>query len=632
MKPRHLLLLMLWVMLMPVVLSLAVIALDDHPTVKIVVLVLGIGATIALPVLIDRRDKRLADVFSPPPAHLEANGSTAFASHLNHDHDEAGWQDLRKALWRDIEAIADEHGVMVDNLYSKEKWGRLRMRVRVVGEDTAAREAADTEIRALIDAAGDRSEDTCIRCGQPATTGKLNGRILPLCPEHRPAEETLRGEVHLFIEKWEESTRDPVLGVTVRPDGYSVHRSLGAMEDFVNTYWASMPDKVAGGEPDIYSRLRGDHAQVAVAPGHPLDVALADRDSLRLFPWVEETKSAYSAVVALWTDEAAARLAHGTRRGQYAEISAPAVDRPDTEASDLSLDEIAEAQAWLLDRMGCKPLNIPPAKPAEVDFIALADQARASGKWADMEALWAAVFALEHWHFVSAEAPHAGDYAPYCETAEDGKTVFVMAFTDGNLAMSYSPHLLEDSQRKVVPLFALDFETAIHRLHGLREQGVFGLLFNHPISGFYAPLVNLIPQYEYYRHRLPEWFDGVDGFDDIVRATGGVFSGPVPAMLLSMREWVFLADPDQPAAPLARAVDGHPALLAFTSDAQAELAARQLELPTATLLRWPPKEALAWMPALTAGGVNSVLFNLASERLTVAGPELADSAKRPTSP
>jgi hypothetical protein len=50
----------------------------------------------------------------------------------------------------------------------------------------------------------------------------------------------------VVIVKWEESE----LGWGVRPDGYSLHLTVGDSKAFIDDYWKSMPDEV----PEEYSR------------------------------------------------------------------------------------------------------------------------------------------------------------------------------------------------------------------------------------------------------------------------------------------------------------------------------------------------------------------------------------------
>jgi len=58
----------------------------------------------------------------------------------------------------------------------------------------------------------------------------------------------------VLCQKWEESEYEPGWGVSVRPDGCSLHTSENELSKYVKKYWDSMPDET----PDIYSRPDGD--------------------------------------------------------------------------------------------------------------------------------------------------------------------------------------------------------------------------------------------------------------------------------------------------------------------------------------------------------------------------------------
>ena len=133
---------------------------------------------------------------------------------------------------------------------------------------------------------------------------KRIGRSLPLCRAHAPPEDQPVAAAEnaiglcVLLQQWEESEREAGWGTTVRPDGYSVHQSPAALQAHLQTYWDSMPDKTAGGAPDCYARQSGDPVAVQVALDHPL--ALAARDSQRLFPWDDATKAACWAAEQIW--------------------------------------------------------------------------------------------------------------------------------------------------------------------------------------------------------------------------------------------------------------------------------------------------------------------------------------------
>lgn len=65
-----------------------------------------------------------------------------------------------------------------------------------------------------------------------------------------PAGSTTSEKRMLWCQEWEESER----GWGVKPDGYSLHPSLEALERYHDKYVRSLPDEV----PDEYSRKSGD--------------------------------------------------------------------------------------------------------------------------------------------------------------------------------------------------------------------------------------------------------------------------------------------------------------------------------------------------------------------------------------
>jgi hypothetical protein len=66
---------------------------------------------------------------------------------------------------------------------------------------------------------------------------------------------------HVVIcQRWEESER----GWGTRPDGTTLHLSEEDLCRFIKNYWDSMPDRINGKAPDIYSRPDGDAFPVLV--------------------------------------------------------------------------------------------------------------------------------------------------------------------------------------------------------------------------------------------------------------------------------------------------------------------------------------------------------------------------------
>jgi hypothetical protein len=58
----------------------------------------------------------------------------------------------------------------------------------------------------------------------------------------------------IVVQEWEERER----GWSPSWDGYSLHLSSADRNQFVKDYWKSMPDKVMGRAPEIYSTPVGD--------------------------------------------------------------------------------------------------------------------------------------------------------------------------------------------------------------------------------------------------------------------------------------------------------------------------------------------------------------------------------------
>ena len=57
-------------------------------------------------------------------------------------------------------------------------------------------------------------------------------------------------KLEIICQDWLESER----GWGTRPDGYSLHLTLGDRDNYVKNYWDKMPDSV----PDEYSRPEGN--------------------------------------------------------------------------------------------------------------------------------------------------------------------------------------------------------------------------------------------------------------------------------------------------------------------------------------------------------------------------------------
>lgn len=136
-------------------------------------------------------------------------------------------------------------------------------------------------------------------------------------------------------------------------------------------------------------------------------------------------------------------------------------------------------------------------EPVSDEFDRLAAATR-SGTMEANNALWSATFALPHWWFLPDGDP------PRIRTGVLNGRAYVLAFTSGERARKQAVAWgLADPDGSVNVLAASPHSTLsmVDRLVG---SGVFGIVFDHGISGYYAPLANLRPIYEHVRELIPQ--------------------------------------------------------------------------------------------------------------------------------
>lgn len=63
----------------------------------------------------------------------------------------------------------------------------------------------------------------------------------------------------VICQRWEESESEPGWGVTVRDDGFSLHKSEEHLKAFIKAHWGGYPD---GRAPSYYTRPSGDPYKV----------------------------------------------------------------------------------------------------------------------------------------------------------------------------------------------------------------------------------------------------------------------------------------------------------------------------------------------------------------------------------
>lgn len=129
------------------------------------------------------------------------------------------------------------------------------------------------------------------------------------------------------------------------------------------------------------------------------------------------------------------------------------------------------------------------------DFDTLATTAQASGSRDDMQRLWAAVYALDQWHFVARGAGQ--QIQPFIGVAE-GRPM-LMAFTDRGRAHAFAQANGLADESGAVSVLSIAVHGCVEMAADFARQGVFGILFNMRDQGFFAPLGNLVPMWNYLR-------------------------------------------------------------------------------------------------------------------------------------
>ncbi|MCZ7649429.1 MAG: hypothetical protein M5U26_29925 [Planctomycetota bacterium] len=131
---------------------------------------------------------------------------------------------------------------------------------------------------------------------------------------------------------------------------------------------------------------------------------------------------------------------------------------------------------------------------AGVDFDALVEEAKQTGTDEAMSRLWAATYALPQWNFIArGELPNV---RPFIGVMEDRP--FLMAFTDSAHARAFGERqgfLAPDGSLQLLAMPVAGFvETAASYAAG----GVFGIMFNNGPHGYFAPLSNVRPMYDFH--------------------------------------------------------------------------------------------------------------------------------------
>ena len=128
----------------------------------------------------------------------------------------------------------------------------------------------------------------------------------------------------------------------------------------------------------------------------------------------------------------------------------------------------------------------------ETDFKQLAEAAESQQTRENMDALWRAVFSLEQWYFIA--RGNKDKPTPFASVV-NGKP-FLMGFTSTEGAqVFYARNKLDDGKSHGI-LSIPSRNTAYFT--SFAQHGVFGILFNDHEKGFYTPLTNIQPMYDYF--------------------------------------------------------------------------------------------------------------------------------------
>ncbi|MBV9788761.1 MAG: hypothetical protein JOZ51_11335 [Chloroflexi bacterium] len=134
------------------------------------------------------------------------------------------------------------------------------------------------------------------------------------------------------------------------------------------------------------------------------------------------------------------------------------------------------------------------------DFDALAAEGKRTQSEAAMAQLWAAVYALPSWYFVI--KPERQPVSPFVGVVDNQP--FLMAFTDKQRADQFARRQGFVDASGATSILATPVQGMVENAEQYRAQGVFGILFNDGPNGFFAPLANLTPMWQYFQKQAAE--------------------------------------------------------------------------------------------------------------------------------
>ncbi|HEX3816144.1 MAG TPA: hypothetical protein VHX59_25175 [Mycobacteriales bacterium] len=136
-------------------------------------------------------------------------------------------------------------------------------------------------------------------------------------------------------------------------------------------------------------------------------------------------------------------------------------------------------------------------EPTAEQFDQLAAESRAGTEEAN-SALWTAVFSLSRWWFLPDSAQ------PGLRIGVIDGRPFLLAFTSDDRARQQAVAWGMAAPDGSVNVIASTPQNVLNMVDGMRSSGVFGVTFDHGVTGFFAPLENLRPIYQHVQSRVPQ--------------------------------------------------------------------------------------------------------------------------------
>jgi hypothetical protein len=268
------------------------------------------------------------------------------------------------------------------------------------------------------------------------------------------------------------------------------------------------------------------------------------------------------------------------------------------------------------------------------DPAAIGDLVRIATETGDNECLhrlWQAVMRLEQWHFMSTPVDeHAADMGnpqPVVGSVPElPDKPMLFAFTDDKRAWRAMVDNGAPTTSDAIPTVAMPLKRAAKYAYDLQQSGVWGILFNQNTGerGFYAPLANIAPMFEYHHgyvlpgieaDRPAPDFDSIAGAYKQTHAQHALHA--YLRCLFHLKNWFFVSDQSSPNAPMLWTFSGELAIVGFTNPQRAAHAAEKMgildEEGCANVLEMTPQETKGIFDAARQHGIHRIVFNGSSE-------------------